>query len=106
MIPQKPRTLQMSIPKKLRNWASYSANGNQPYPLLRIKKRTMMKKDNTHFLVAAVLVAIVFSCQTKKETDGPFFGSGFHNGWADQNSIVIWTRLTQNPDGNAEGAQF
>ena len=49
---------------------------------------------------------ILFSCQTKKQTGGPYFGNGFHNGWADQNSIVIWTRLTKHPEGNATGAKF
>lgn len=46
------------------------------------------------------------SCDTKKETVGPYFGNGFHNGWADQHSIVIWTRLTKNAEGNAGGAKF
>ena len=41
-----------------------------------------------------------------EESTGPYFGNGFHNGWADQHSIVIWTRLTQNPEMNLEGAQF
>ncbi len=52
------------------------------------------------------LSIILTSCQSKIETTGPFFGNGFHNGWADQNSIVIWTRLTKNPEGNADGAKF
>jgi alkaline phosphatase D len=38
--------------------------------------------------------------------DGPFFGNGFHNGWADQNSAVIWTRLTMTPDLNRSGPEF
>jgi alkaline phosphatase D len=46
------------------------------------------------------------SCGIKKETAGPYFGNGFHNGWADQHSIVIWTRLTKNAEGNAGGAKF
>ena len=57
-------------------------------------------------LATTLVVAIFSSCNTLKETDGPYFGNGFHNGWADQNSIVLWTRLTQNPDGNAEGTNF
>ena len=52
------------------------------------------------------LLVILTSCQLKQETTGPFFGNGFHNGWADQNSIVIWTRLTKNPEGNNAGAKF
>ncbi|MDF9797772.1 alkaline phosphatase D [Catalinimonas alkaloidigena] len=38
--------------------------------------------------------------------EGPYFGNGFHNGWADQNSIVIWTRLTKNPEMNFNGKEF
>ncbi len=49
---------------------------------------------------------ILISCQTQKETNGPYFGNGFHNGWADQNSIVIWTRLTKNSEGNSGGEKF
>lgn len=52
------------------------------------------------------LLTVLISCQYQKETSGPYFGNGFHNGWADQNSIVIWTRLTKNPEGNADGAKF
>lgn len=37
---------------------------------------------------------------------GPYFGNGVHNGWADQNSISLWTRLTNRPDGNLSGTQF
>ncbi len=54
----------------------------------------------------SILFILSFSCKTEKETYGPFFGNGFHNGWADQNSIVLWTRLTQNPEGNSEGTKF
>ena len=46
------------------------------------------------------------SCTQPKETMGPYFGNGFHNGWADQHSIVIWTRLTQHPEMNLQGAPF
>ena len=63
----------------------------------------------TRIEIALVLVsfATIFpSCISLKETEGPYFGNGFHNGWADQTSIVLWTRLTQNPDGNVEGKQF
>ncbi len=45
------------------------------------------------------------SCQNGT-TSGPYFGNGIHNGWADQTSIVIWTRLTQNPELNREGSRF
>ena len=67
-----------------------------------------MKKLNIlkYILLVYPLFLMMFSCQTKKQTDGPYFGNGFHNGWADRNSIVIWTRLTQHPEGNADGATF
>lgn len=51
------------------------------------------------FLVLFTIGIVFTSCNRLKETDGPYFGNGFHNGWADQNSIVIWTRLTQIPEG-------
>jgi len=66
----------------------------------------LIKKN---FVAAAVLlfsILLVSSCTTKKKTEGPYFGNGFHNGWADQTSIVIWTRLTKNPEGNTEGTEF
>ncbi|HPC99453.1 MAG TPA: hypothetical protein PL040_10845, partial [Bacteroidales bacterium] len=47
---------------------------------------------------------ICFSCS--KKTEGPFFGNGFHNGWADQHSVVLWTRLTKTPEMNREGPLF
>lgn len=55
----------------------------------------------------AVLSAMIFiSCNAPKETEGPYFGNGVHNGWADQTTIVLWTRLTVNPDGNWDGEKF
>ena len=42
----------------------------------------------------------------RHESAGPYFGNGLHNGWADQNSIVIWTRLTENPEMNRSGPEF
>ncbi|MBV6641587.1 MAG: hypothetical protein KI791_12750, partial [Cyclobacteriaceae bacterium] len=56
-----------------------------------------------------LLVALLFDCSQKgseAQQEGPFFGNGFHNGWADQQSIVIWTRLTQSKEGNADGKKF
>lgn len=46
------------------------------------------------------------SCNQPQQSAGPYFGNGFRNGWADQNSITIWTRLTQNPDMNFDGQPF
>ena len=39
-------------------------------------------------------------------SSGPYFGNGIHNGWADQNSVTIWTRLTEQPEMNTEGTPF
>lgn len=53
-----------------------------------------------------LLVCISISACQKEDPKGPWFGNGLHNGWADQNSIVIWTRLTKNPEMNYGGAAF
>jgi alkaline phosphatase D len=52
------------------------------------------------------IVLLFMSCDSKKETDGPYFGNGFHNGFADQSSVVIWTRLTKTQEGNISGEKF
>ncbi|MCF6333885.1 MAG: alkaline phosphatase D family protein [Draconibacterium sp.] len=66
-----------------------------------------MKINPKQLFNLSILFLIVFtSCSNLKETEGPYFGNGFHNGWADQTSIVLWTRLTKNPEGNAEGTKF
>ncbi len=49
---------------------------------------------------------VLFFCRDPAKLDGPYFGNGVHNGWADQSSITIWTRLTKNPEMNWEGQQF
>ncbi|WP_217447495.1 alkaline phosphatase D family protein [Maribellus comscasis] len=61
---------------------------------------------NQRFIFTVFLAFLFLGCSLKKETDGPYFGNGFHNGWADQSSIVIWTRLTHNPEGNTNGTKF
>lgn len=66
-----------------------------------------MNSNPKKLFLAIFTLGIAFtSCNQLKETDGPYFGNGFHNGWADQTSIVIWTRLTQNPEGNSNGTKF
>jgi len=65
-----------------------------------------MKNYITMMLALVIALTLVSGCNGKKNTDGPYFGNGFHNGWADQNSIVIWTRLTENPEGNWDGQDF
>jgi len=52
-----------------------------------------------------LLTLFLGSCQ-KPDPSGPWFGNGIHNGWADQNSVVIWTRLTKNPEMNYGGKPF
>ena len=37
---------------------------------------------------------------------GPFLANGSRNSWADQTSIVIWTRTTRNPELLADGQPF
>ena len=57
-------------------------------------------------LATSILVFTLVSCKKEKTTKGPYFGNGFKNGWADQTSITIWTRLTKNPEMNASGLPF
>ncbi|MEN8226845.1 MAG: alkaline phosphatase D family protein [Bacteroidota bacterium] len=71
-----------------------------------------MRNYNINNLLFRLLIygffslCLVGSCTHGKNSDGPYFGNGFHNGWADQHSIVIWTRLTQNPEMNLAGQPF
>ncbi len=37
---------------------------------------------------------------------GPFLGNATRNSWADQTSIVVWTRTTRNPELLADGKKF
>ncbi len=53
-----------------------------------------------------LLAFILPGCSGSQQNDGPYFGDGFKNGWADQHSIVIWTRLTKNREMNRTGPQF
>ncbi len=66
----------------------------------------MMRSFKILILAAIILTAGLYSCNDRKSTEGPWFGNGFHNGWADQTSIVIWTRLTRNPELNSTGHKF
>ena len=58
------------------------------------------------FALAFTLAAVFSSCRKLQETEGPYFGNGFHNGWADQTSIVIWTRLTKHKEANENAVKF
>ncbi|HOP00395.1 MAG TPA: alkaline phosphatase D family protein [Bacteroidales bacterium] len=53
-----------------------------------------------------IILLPLFCLSCKRQPEGPFFGNGFHNGWADQNSVVIWTRLTRTPEMNRTGPKF
>ena len=57
-------------------------------------------------LVFLLLGIMAISCQEGGKSEGPYFGNGFHNGNADQTSIVIWTRLTRFPEANFSGEKF
>jgi alkaline phosphatase D len=57
-------------------------------------------------LLSVLFFLILAIAGCRKEPSGPFFGNGFHNGWADQHSIVIWIRLTENPEMNRTGPKF
>lgn len=66
-----------------------------------------MRKQISKFIFLVMALGVILgACTTLPKTDGPYFGNGFHNGWADQSSIVIWTRLTKSPEGNMDGEQF
>lgn len=39
-------------------------------------------------------------------SEGPFLANGMRNSWADQNSIVLWTRTTKNPEAKMDGLPF
>ena len=58
-----------------------------------------------NFLIGGIGLFLV-CCQTMEPIKGPYFGNGIKNGWADQNSIVLWTRLTQNKLANFNGRPF
>ncbi len=57
-------------------------------------------------IICFLPIILVTSCSNQKNRTGPYFGNGFHNGWADQHSIVIWTRLTMSPEMNLYGQPF
>ena len=64
-------------------------------------------KFRLHLWIIGLMVfqACIF-VDSEEEIKGPYFGNGVHNGWADDQSIVLWTRLTETPDGNMAGKQF
>jgi len=42
----------------------------------------------------------------RRTSQGPFLGNGMRNSWADQDSIVIWTRTTAKSEMKADGIPF
>lgn len=65
------------------------------------------KFSGFRFSVFSIFSFLLFSsCSKPDAAEGPWFGNGFRNGWADQHSIVIWTRLTQQPELNLKGHPF
>lgn len=68
----------------------------------------MVSKTTFLRIPVALFCGILFfcSCEKKSKTEGPFFGNGFLNGGADQSSVVLWTRLTKNREGNWSGQKF
>jgi len=80
------------------------------YDLRKIQNKPLIKiRFNliALFVVLCIASVIFTNCaQSISDTDGPYFGNGVHNGWVDQESIVIWTRLTKTPEGNMAGQQF
>lgn len=61
-------------------------------------------------LTCSTLFLLIFqacaSPETAATTDGPYFGNGFRTGWTDQQSTVVWTRLTTIPDARKNGIHF
>jgi alkaline phosphatase D len=71
----------------------------------------MEKLDN--YCLVKTLAALVFLCSAKAvesevahDGAGPFLGNATRNGWADQDSIVIWTRTTARAEFMANGKTF
>ena len=62
--------------------------------------------NKCRFLLLSFLLFFINAGCSSNSVEGPYFGNGFHNGWADQHSIVIWTRLTKNPELNRSGQKF
>lgn len=61
---------------------------------------------NKILLLFAVAGIFCSGCTRTGKTDGPYLGNGFRNGWADQRSVVIWTRLTKTPELHRDGHDF
>ena len=71
-----------------------------------ITRRSFVKKTTLASSAVIVTNQALSSCSNILKNDGPFFGNGCRNGWADQNSISIWSRLTEKPSANWKGEKF
>ena len=71
-----------------------------------ITRRSFVKKTTLASSAIIVTNQALSSCSNILKNDGPFFGNGCRNGWADQNSISIWSRLTEKPSANWKGEKF
>jgi len=70
------------------------------------KKSFCNHKIISGLLFVIMLPALIIFQGCDRQPSGPYFGNGVHNGWADQNSVIIWTRLTSQPELNRTGPQF
>ena len=62
--------------------------------------------NSSRLVVFTFCFSVLFSACSNDDLSGPKFGNGLHNGWADQTSVVLWTRLTKNAELNREGQKF
>lgn len=58
------------------------------------------------YIFPSLAILFLTGCKPEAQTEGPYFGNGFRNGWVDQHSITLWTRLTSIPDLNKSGVHF
>lgn len=62
-------------------------------------------KNYTLITVVILTITLFWFCK-KEKVEGPYLANGFRNGWADQNSVVIWSRLTKSKEMNLGGKSF
>lgn len=53
-----------------------------------------------------VSLAVPADSKATSDSGPPYLGNAMRNSWADQSSIVIWTRTTQRPEMLADGKAF
>ena len=64
------------------------------------------KLTSIGMILITIATSVILGCSQETKKEGPYFGNGFRNGWADHNSIIIWTRLATIPDLNKSGVHF